>query len=160
MTLLRHSYELSTGFECSCRFAGFESLFGGKPLTEEDHLLDELIVLRWESNAFRRVYTSKVLYEELARAYEDHCVSGKPCCCKAGALIEVPADMAQCLLQLDLGRRTAMSAAKTSQDLAATAFPQTSARTLRVLAATPLHLLRHSRLHGGYVEAQLPAQHP
>ena len=160
MTLLRHSYELSTGFECSCKFAGFESLFGGKPLTEEDHLLDELIVFRWESNAFRRVYTSKVVYEELARAYEDHCVSGKPCCCKAAALIEVPADMAQCLLQLDVGRRAAMSAAKTSQDLAATAFPQTSARTLRVLAAMPLHLLRHSRLHGGYVEAQLPAQHP
>ena len=160
MTLLRYSYELSAGFECSCNFVGFQSLFGGKPLTEEDCLADALIVFHWESCAFQHTHTSKVLYEELARAYDNHCAPGTPCCCKAGALIEVPSEMAQCLLQLDAGRRTAMSAAKASQDLAATTFPQTPSKVLRTLAATPLHLLQHSPLHGGYIETPLPVQHP
>jgi hypothetical protein len=101
-----------------------------------------------------------VLYEELVRAYDNHCAPGTPCCCKAGALIEVPSEMAQCLLQLDVGRRTAMSAAKASQDLTATTFPQTQPKVLRTLAATPLHLFRHSPLHGGYIETPLPVQHP
>ena len=80
MTLLRYSYELSAGFECSCKFVGFQSLFGGKRLTEEDCLSDALIVFHWESQAFQNTYTSKVLYEELARAYDNHCAPGTPCC--------------------------------------------------------------------------------
>ena len=36
MSLLRYSYELSAGLDCSCKFRGFQSLFGGKQLTEED----------------------------------------------------------------------------------------------------------------------------
>ena len=160
MAILRISYELSTGFECSCRFAGFESLFGGRQLTDEDCLDDALIVFHWESSAFQRAYTTKVLYNTLASSYSEYCTSGLPCCCSAGRSIEVPAEMAQRLLGLDVGRRLAISAAKTSQELAAATFLKSPSRPMRVLAATPLHLLRHSSLRGGYAETQLPAQHP
>ena len=160
MTILRKTYELSTDFECSCRFAGFERLFGGRQLTDEDCLDDALIVFHWESRAFQRAYTTKVLYETLASSYDEHCTSGVPCCCSAGRLIEVPAEMAQRLLELDVGRRHAISAAKASQELAAATFLKSQSKPMRILAATPLHLLRHSPLHGGYAETQLPAQHP
>ena len=160
MTILRISYELSTGFECSCRFAGFESLFGGRQLTDEDCLDDELIVFHWESRAFQRTYTTKVLYKTLASSYREYCTSELPCCCSAGRSIEVPAEMAQRLLGFDVGRRLAISAAKASQELAAATFLKSPSRPMRFLAATPLHLLRHSSLRRGYAETQLPAQHP
>ena len=47
VALLRHAYELSDASECSCTFAGFQSLFGGKKLTAYDDLGDALIVFDW-----------------------------------------------------------------------------------------------------------------
>ena len=160
VALLRRAYELSSDFQCGCKFAGYQSLFGGKKLTEEDCLSDGLVVFHWEPGAFQHTYTSKVLYEELARAFEVHCAPGVPCDCKVGALIEVPPEMAERLLQCDVPRRTAMTVAKLSEDLAASAFPFTPSRPLKVLAATPLHLLRDSSMYIGHLDVQLPAQKP
>ena len=47
LALLRHAYALSEATECSCTFAGFQSLFGGKKLTADDDLGDALVVFDW-----------------------------------------------------------------------------------------------------------------
>jgi len=133
-------------------------LFGGKKLTEDDCLGDALIVFSWTVGARHHTYSSKVPYEELARVAEQYCDPAVPCNCKAGALIEVPAEMAQRLLQIDAPRRSAIAAAKAAEDLAATVFQCGPSKPLKVMAVTPLHLLRFSSVRDGYAEVQLPAQ--
>ena len=62
VALLRHAYELSDASDCSCTFAGYQSLFGGKKLTAYDDLGDALIVFDWVVGPRQRTYSSKVLY--------------------------------------------------------------------------------------------------
>ena len=40
LALLRHACELTETSKCSCTFAGFQSIFGGKKLTADDDLGD------------------------------------------------------------------------------------------------------------------------
>ena len=158
--MLLHAYDLSETSACSCIFAGYRSLFGGKKLTADDDLGDALVVFNWTVGPRRNCYTSKVLYEELARAADNYCDPAIPCNCTAGALIEPPAAMAQCLLQSDEQRRSMIAAAKNSEDSAAAAFPMCPPKPLKVMAVMPLHLLRLTAFQDGHVEIQLPGQKP
>ena len=47
ISLLLHAYDLSETSACSCIFAGYQSLFGGKKLTADDDLGDALVVFEW-----------------------------------------------------------------------------------------------------------------
>ena len=159
LALLRHAYELSEASECSCTFAGFQS-FGGKKLTADDDLGDAFVVFDWAVGPRQRSFSSKVLYEELARVVENYCDPTVPCNCKAGALVEPPAAMAQRLLEKDQPRRCMLAAAKNSEDLAAALIPRAPSKPLRVMAITPLYLLRFTAFEEGHVELQLPEQKP
>ena len=68
LALLRHAYELSETSECSCTFAGYQSLFGGKKLTAYDDLGDALVAFDWVIGPRQYSYSSTVLFEELGRA--------------------------------------------------------------------------------------------
>ena len=160
LALLRHAYELSETSECSCTFAGYQSLFGGKKLTAYDDLGDALVAFDWVMGPRQYSYSSTVLYEELGRAAYTYCDPAEPCNCKAGALIEPPAAMAQRLLKSDERRRTMLAAAKDSQDLAAVSIPAGPSKLLKVMAIRPLHLLRFTAFQCGHVEHQLPEQKP
>ena len=160
LTLLRHAYELSEGSDVTCSFVEYQRLFGGRKLTADDDLGDALIVFNWALGARQHTYRSKVLYEELARAADQYCHPTKPCNCNAGSLIEVPADMAQRLLELDVPRQSMMTTAKHSEDVAATMFPCGPGKSLKTMSVTPLHLLRFTRFRAGYSEEELPPEQP
>ena len=70
----------------------------------------------------------------------------------------MPAEMEQRLLQIDAPRRSAIAAAKAAEDLAATMLQCGPSKPLKVMAVTPLHLLRFSSVRDGYAEVQLPTQ--
>ena len=123
LALLRHAYDLSETSECSCTFAGYQSLFGGKKLAADDDLGDALVVFDWAIGPRQYSYSSKVLYEELARAAHSYCDPAVPCNCQAGALIEPPGAMAQRLLACDERRRSMLAAAKNSGDSASARSP-------------------------------------
>ena len=155
---LRDAYELNESSACSCTFAGFQSLFGGKKLTEDDCFGDALVVFNWEVGARKHVYSSKVLYAELARVADEYCGPSVPCNCKAGALVEIPTEMAQYLLRKDVHRRSMISAAKNSEAFAATVFSSGPPKTLQYMAVVPLQLLKFTSVRDGYAETQLPAR--
>ena len=156
LALLRHAYELSGTSECSCTFAGYQCLFGGKKLTADDDLGDALVLFDWAIGPRQYAYSSKVLYEELAHAAHSYCDPAVPCNCQAGVLIEPPAAMAQRLLECDERRRSMLAAAKNSGVSAAEALPAGPSKPLKVMAIAPLHLLRFTTFQDGHVELQLP----
>ena len=95
---------------------------------------------------------------QLARVVENYCDPVVPCNCKAGALVEPPAAMAQHLLKIDHPRRLMLTTAKNSEDLAAALIPGAPSTLLEVMAITPLCLLRFTEYEDGHVELRLPEQ--
>ena len=102
--LLRHSYELSSGIEC--RFAGYQSQTGNLEPTEDTELTECVVKFDWLVEAFGCSYQAGVQFKDLSDACDVHCEPGRPCDCKAAALIEVPPAMARRLLRCDDPRRT------------------------------------------------------
>ena len=156
--LLLHSYELSGGIEC--RFAGYQSHAGNPKPTEDTDLTECVVRFDWVVDALGCSYQAGVPFAELSDACEARCDPGRPCDCKAAALIDVPPAMARRLLDSDTPRRVAMAAAKRSEDAAAAALPRTYAGALKIAAATPPRMVRLARLRDQHFELPLPAQAP
>ena len=156
--LLCHLYELSGGV--GCRFAGYKSPAGSPPLNEVSDLTESMVTFDWHLGALHCSYQAGVPYKELADACDVYCEPGTPCDCRAAALIEVPATMARRLLRCDVPRRTAMAAAKRSEEEAITRLPYIGAKALAVVAFTPPLMVREARVRVSDFELQLPAQPP
>ena len=73
-------------------------------------------------------------------------------------MVEPPATMAYYLLQSDDGRLRMLAAAKKSGEAAATLIPCAPSKPLKVMAITPLHMLRFTAFRDGHIELQLPEQ--